>query len=119
MLHCLGLRLRQVVKAQPHQKIAAPAAIVTHSKKDQEAAASPSIQRLSLDGKATVAIGDGSGGGRTRGAHRVCAHALGLHEQYIPCGSVDADSAQLRLPFGSSCKTSDGSVDALEAWGAA
>jgi hypothetical protein len=39
-----------------------------------------------------------------------------LHEKYIPCGIVDEDSAQLRITFGSSAKTSDFIVDALEAW---
>ena len=74
---------------------------------------------MSIDGKATVAIGDVSRGGLTRGDHRACDHALGLHEKYIPCGIVDEDSARLRITFGSSCKTSDCIVDALEAWWAA
>jgi hypothetical protein len=44
---------------------------------------------------------------------------MGLHEKYIPCGIVDEDSAQLRITFGSSFKTSDFIVDALEDWWAA
>ena len=44
---------------------------------------------------------------------------MGLHETYIPCGIVDEDSAQLRITFGSSFKTSDCIVDALEDWWAA
>jgi hypothetical protein len=74
---------------------------------------------LSIDCKATVAIGDLSRGGLTRGDHRACDHDLGLHEKYIPCGIVDEDSARLRITFGSSFKTSDFIVDALEAWWAA
>jgi Rhodopirellula transposase DDE domain len=74
---------------------------------------------LSIDGKATVAIGDVARGGVTRGDHRACDHDLGLHEQYIPCGIVDEDSGQLCITFGSSFKTSDFIVDALEAWWAA
>jgi hypothetical protein len=66
-----------------------------------------------------VAIGDVSRGGLTRGDHRACDHDLGLHEKYIPCGIVEEDSAQLRIIFGSSFKTSDCIVDALEAWWAA
>jgi hypothetical protein len=66
-----------------------------------------------------VAIGDVSRGGFTRGDHRACDHDLGLHEKYIPCGIVDEDSARLRITFGSSFKTSDFIVDALEAWWAA
>jgi Rhodopirellula transposase DDE domain len=42
-----------------------------------------------------------------------------LKEKYIPCGIVDEDSAQLHSTFGSSAKTSDFIVDALEAWWAA
>jgi hypothetical protein len=72
-----------------------------------------------MDGKATVPIGDVSRGGRTRGDNQACAHDLGLHEKYIPCGIVDEDRGQLHITFGSSYKTSDFLVDALEAWWAA
>jgi hypothetical protein len=74
------------------------------------------VRRLSIDCKATVKIGEVSRGGVTRGDHRACDHDLGLHEKYIPCGIVDEDRAQLYLTFGSSYKTSDFIVDALEAW---
>jgi hypothetical protein len=77
------------------------------------------VKRLSIDGKATVPIGDVSRGGLTRGDNQACAHDLGLHEKYIPCGIVDEESGQWSIPFGSSYKTSDFIVDALEAWGAA
>ena len=66
-----------------------------------------------------MAIGDVSRGGLTRGDHRACDHDLGLYEKYIPCGMVDEDSAQLRISFGSSFKTSDFIVDAIEDWWAA
>ena len=55
----------------------------------------------------------------TRGDHRACDHALGLQEEYLPCGIVEKDRAQLSITFGSSYKTSDCIVDALEAWWAA
>jgi hypothetical protein len=71
---------------------------------------------LSIDCKATVHIGEVSRGGLTRGDHKACDHDLGLKEKYIPCGIVDEESGQLRLTFGSSSKTSDFIVDALEAW---
>jgi transposase len=74
------------------------------------------VRRLSIDCKATVKIGEVSRGGLTRGDHRACDHDLGLKEKYIPCGIVDEDTAQLHLTFGSSYKTSDFIVDALEAW---
>ena len=69
-----------------------------------------------MDCKATVHIGEVSRGGLTRGAHKACDHDLGLKEKYIPCGIVDEDNGQLRITFGSSYKTSDFIVDALEAW---
>src|SRR4029434_2843597 len=71
------------------------------------------------DWKATVPIGDVSRGGLTRGDNQAWDHDLGLHEKYIPCGIVDEESAQLHITFGSSYKTSDFIVDALEAWWAA
>jgi transposase len=62
-----------------------------------------------------VLIGDLSRGGLTRGDHQACDHDLGCKEKYIPCGIVDEDTGQLRIMFGSSYKTSDFIVDALEA----
>ena len=76
-------------------------------------------KRLSIDCKATVPIGDVSRGGLTRGDNQACDHDLGLHEKYIPCGIVDEESGQLTITFGSSYKTRDFIVDALEAWWAA
>ena len=64
-------------------------------------------------------IGDGSRGGRTRGDHEACEHDRGLKEKYIPCGIVEEDRGHLHSTFGSSSKTSDCIVDALEAWWAA
>ncbi len=59
------------------------------------------------------------GGACTRGDHQACDHDLGLQEKYIPCGIVEEDRGQLHITFGSSSKTSDFIVDALEAWWAA
>ena len=70
---------------------------------------------MSIDCKATVLIGDLSRGGLTRGDHQACDHDLGCKEKYIPCGIVDEDTGQLSIMFGSSYKTSDFIVDALEA----
>jgi Rhodopirellula transposase DDE domain len=72
-----------------------------------------------MDCKATVPIGDVSRGGRTRGDHQACDHDLGLKEKYIPCGILEEERGQLHITFGSSYKTSDFIVDALEAWWAA
>jgi len=81
--------------------------------------ASGNVKRLSIDCKATVHIGDFARGGLTRGDHKACDHDLGCKEKYIPCGMVDEDTGQLSITFGSSYKTSDFMVDALEArWNA-
>jgi Rhodopirellula transposase DDE domain len=74
---------------------------------------------LSIDCKATVPIGDVSRGGLTRGDNQAWDHDLGLHEKYIPCGIVEEESGPLHISFGSSYKTSDFIVDALQAWWAA
>jgi Rhodopirellula transposase DDE domain len=70
---------------------------------------------LRIECKATVLIGDLSRGGLTRGDYQACDHDLGCKEKYIPCGIVDEDTGQLSIMFGSSYKTSDFIVDALEA----
>jgi hypothetical protein len=62
-----------------------------------------------------VKIGDFSRGGVTRGDNRASDHDLGCEEQYIPCGIVGEDSADLHITFGSSYKTSDFIVDVIGA----
>jgi hypothetical protein len=69
-----------------------------------------------MDCKATVKIGPFSRGGQTRGEYKASDHDFGGTEQYIPCGIVDEDTAQLHVTFGSSAKTSDFMVDTLTAW---
>jgi Rhodopirellula transposase DDE domain len=69
--------------------------------------------------KATVHMGAVSRGGRTRGDHEACDHDRGLKAKSIPCGIGEEDRGHLHLTCGSSAKTSDFIVDALEAWGAA
>ena len=83
--------------------------------KDQKAQDEQAI-RLSLDCKATVALGDYSRGGKTRRDIRANDHDMGVKEKYIPCGLVDEDSGELYIEFGSSYKTSDFIVDVLEHW---
>jgi len=72
-----------------------------------------------MDCKATVKIGPFSRGGLTRGDNQACDHDMGCQEKYVPCGIVDEDSGELTITFGSSYKTSDFMVDALEAQWAA
>ena len=76
---------------------------------------SAGVKRWSIDGKATVKIGEFSRGGRTRGDNRASDHDMGCAEKYIPCGIVDEESGELALTFGSSYKTSDFIVDVIDA----
>jgi len=88
-------------------------------KKDAQAMSSEGVKRWSIDGKATVKMGEVSRGGVTRGDNRASEHDRGCKEQYIPCGIVDEDSAALHITFGSSYKTRDFIVDTIEAkWNA-
>ena len=110
----MGFRLRKVVKAKPQKKIKETDAIFDKIKKDDQAVASGSVKRLSIDCKATVHIGHYSRGGLTRGDNQASDHDMGCKEKYVPCGIVDEDSAELTITFGSSYKTSDFIVDALD-----
>jgi hypothetical protein len=69
-----------------------------------------------MDCKATVNIGDYSRGGKTRGDNQAADHDMGCAEKHTPFGVVDEDSGQLHIVFGSSAKTSDFIMDALEAY---
>jgi hypothetical protein len=69
-----------------------------------------------MDCKATVKLGAYSRGGKTRGEYKASDHDFGHSGQYIPCGILDEDTAQLSVTFGSSIKTSDFIVDTLTAW---
>jgi len=84
--------------------------------KDRLAKEGGVTKRLSIDCKATVAIGDDSRGGQTRGDRGALDHDLGCKEKYTPFGIVDEGSGALHILFGSSAKTSDFIADSLEAY---
>jgi hypothetical protein len=69
-----------------------------------------------MDCKATVNIGEYSRGGKTRADNKAADHDMGCREKYTPFGIVDEDTGELHLTFGSSAKTSDFIVDALQSW---
>jgi hypothetical protein len=64
-------------------------------KKDHPEEDAEQGKRLRMACKATVNIGAFSRGGYTRGDHTASEHDLGCKEKYLPCGIVDADTAQL------------------------
>ena len=115
-LNRMGFRLRKVVKAKPQKKIKETDAIFDNiKKKEEQAVSSGTVKRLSMDCKATVKIGEWSRGGLTRGDTEASDHDMGCKEKYVPCGIVDEESGELTITFGSSYKTSDFIMDALEA----
>jgi hypothetical protein len=81
--------------------------------------ASEGVKRWSIDGTATVKIGEFSRGGLTRGDHRASDHDMGCKEKSVPCGIVDEESGEFPITCGRSYKTSDFMVDTIEAkWNA-
>lgn len=70
--------------------------------------------RWSIDCKATVGLGAFSRGGKSRGETQAMDHDMGSKQKYIPFGIVDEDRGELFLEFGSSHKTSDFIMDAVE-----
>src|SRR5215475_8064872 len=77
--------------------------------------AAQGVKRWSMDGKATVKIGEFSRGGLTRGDNQASDHDMGCKEKYIPCGIVDEESAELSITLGGSATTSHFTVALLEA----
>ena len=80
--------------------------------------ADPKCLRLSLDTKASVALGEFSRRGRARGLAAVQAldHDLAIKKKLVPVGILEVESGQLDLTFGVSHKTSDLLADCLEGW---
>ena len=72
--------------------------------------------RISLDTKATVAIGDYSRDGQSRGqeAFKALDHDIQIKTKLVPVSILNMEIAQLSITFGSSYKTSDLIVDCLE-----
>lgn len=117
ILNRMGYRLRKVVKAKPQKKIPETDAIFDNvHQKDEVARETDGVQRISIDCKATVQLGDYSRGGDTRGDYQACDHDFGCEEKYIPCGILEENTGQLHITFGSSHKTSDFIVDTLNNW---
>ena len=85
---------------------------------NEEADARTDSLRISIDTKATVAVGDYSRGGKSRAEEAVHAldHDFQPKEKLIAVGILNMKSGELSLTFGSSNKTSDLIVDCLQQW---
>lgn len=82
------------------------------------AQAKPGRLRLSLDAKATVAVGDYSRHGQSRCQNPVQAldHDMQPKTKLIPFGILNLETSDMHIRFGSSHKTSDFVVDCLHQW---
>jgi hypothetical protein len=74
--------------------------------------------RISIDTKATVAVGDYSRGGTSRELEAVKAldHDMGTKTKLVPVGILEVEANHLDLTFSTSNKTSDLIVDCLHEW---
>lgn len=83
---------------------------------NREADANPKALRLSIDSKASVAVGDFSRGGQSRVEVKALDHDMQSKEKLIPFGILTPKIGTLAIRFGSSYKTSDFVADSLTAW---
>ena len=80
--------------------------------------ADPETMRISVDTKATVAVGEYSRGGQSRGIKAVQAldHDMYTKEKLVPGGVLEPVTGKSFVFFGTNNKTSDFLVDGLELW---
>jgi hypothetical protein len=119
LLNRLGYRLRSVQKCLPAKKIPQTDAIFANVRAlNQAADASPETVRVSVDCKATVAVGDYSRDGQARGSEPVKAldHDMEIKTKLIPCGLLQTKAGELTVAFGQSAKTSDFVADVIADW---
>jgi hypothetical protein len=117
LLNRLGYRLRSVQKCRPLKKIPQTDAIFANVRAVNAAAtADPHTLRLSVDCKATVAVGHYSRGGQARGQEPVRAldHDMGVQTKLVPCGVLEPRTGELTVALGQSAKTSDFVADTIE-----
>jgi len=119
ILNRLDYRLRKVQKTKPQKRVPETDAIFANvSEVNKQADANPQSLRISVDTKATVAVGDYSRDGKSRGQEAVEAldHDMQAKTKLIPVGILNMKTAELSITFGSSHKTSDLIADCVEEW---
>ena len=119
ILNRLDYRLRKVQKTKPQKKIPETDTIFANLREvNQQADANPQSLRISIDTKATVAVGDYSRHGKSRGREAVEAldHDMQARTKLIPVGILNMKTAELSITLGSSYKTSDLIADCVEEW---
>jgi hypothetical protein len=119
LLNRLDYRLRKVQKTRPQKKTPETDAIFANVREvNKQADEQETSLRISLDTKATVAVGDYSRDGKSRGQKAVAAldHDMQAKTRLVPVGILNTKTAELSLTFGSSYKTGDLIADCLEEW---
>jgi hypothetical protein len=106
VLNRLGYRLRRVQKTKPQKTPETDAIFANVREANKQADEQETSLRISLDTKATVAIGDYSRDGQSRGQEAVKAldHDMQTKTKLVPVGILKRETAQLSITFGSSYK---------------
>ncbi len=110
-----GVRPRTVIKAKPPKKRRETDASFDKRKKRGSAVVSGNVQRVRLDGKATVRSDAVARGWLTLGDDTAWEHDLGGTETYMPCGIVAEERGERHITCGSSDTTNAVLVDTLKA----
>jgi hypothetical protein len=116
-LNELGYHLKRVAKTQPRQRIAETDAIFKQiNTVNQDADEQPNVLRISMDAKATIALGEYDRGGKTRVPTAAFDHDFGSTLSLTPYGILIPQLNDLSLFLIRSKVTADCIVDCLEAW---
>jgi len=111
----MGFYPRKVVKSKPARKIKETDAIFAQvCKTNREADSDPGIVRLSIDTKASVAIGDLSRGGKSRQGERTSDHDFEPDAKLTPFGVFRPDTNETWLFFSTGSVTADFMADRLQ-----
>lgn len=114
-LHQLGYRMRTVQKSQPKKKIPQTDAIFDHLNEiHTNAKNDETVLRVSIDAKATIAVGPFSRGGKSWVDVRAADHDFQPDEKMTPIGILLPELDDINFYFNNSHVTSDFVVDCLE-----
>ena len=111
----MGFYPRKVVKSKPIRKIKETDAIFRQVHEiNRQADSDSGTVRLSMDTKAVVAIGDLSGGGKSRQGEQASDHDFAPEVKLTPFGMFRPDTNETWLFFATGSVTADFMVDRLE-----
>ncbi len=119
ILNRLDYRLKRIQKIKPRKKIPETDAMFDNiADVNQHLDATPSQYRLSIDTKATLAIGEFSRHGKTRVARPDPAldHDFEPDEKLVPVGILEPGHDRVTIFYSTSIETSDLIADCLDLW---